>query len=199
MKPAIIVVDMLKDNMRPQHAISRGIRSILPSVRRLLSMARERGDRVVFACDSFQPDDFIFQGRMKPHCIQGTAGAEVIDELSPGRDDLILPKRRFSAFFQTGLEKTLRAQGVDTIAVAGVATHFCVLTTALDGICHDFKVIVIEDCCASYRAGIHQTTVSLYKRSPLHPLLRFMRLEEFSSLLEADQSEAVGEGEREPS
>lgn len=190
MNPAIIVVDMLKDNMKPEHPISAQIRSILPSVQTLLKKAREHGYRIVFACDSYRPDDFIFQGRMKPHAIQGTPGAEVIDELAPAPEDLILRKRRFSAFFGTGLEKILRAQGVDTLVVVGVTTHVCVLMTAMDGICHDFRVIVLEDCCASYPAERHASTVKIYDRSPLDPLFRFMRLEDFWPLLEA-KSDAI--------
>ena len=189
MKPAIIVVDMLKDNLKPEYPISAQIRSILPAVQRLLKMGRARGYPIIFACDSYLPEDFIFQGKMKPHAIQGTRGAEVIAELSPAPEDLVLPKRRFSAFFQTGLEKTLETQGVDVLVLAGVATHVCVLMTAMDGICHDFRVIVLEDCCASYRPEIHRWTVKTYERSPIEPLLRFMTLEGFLSLLEASAVE----------
>lgn len=79
MKPAIIVVDMLKDNLKPEYPISAQIRSILPAVQRLLKMGKARGYPIIFACDSYLPEDFIFQGKMKPLAIQGTRGAEVID------------------------------------------------------------------------------------------------------------------------
>ena len=75
------------------------------------------------------------------------------------------------------------------MAVAGVATHVCVLMTAMDGICHDFRVIVVEDCCASYRAEMHQCTVKIYDRSPLEPLLRFMKLGDFLFLVEPNPAE----------
>jgi nicotinamidase-related amidase len=185
MKPAIIVVDMLKDNLRSEYPISARIRSILPSVQKLLKKTRSQGHQIIFACDSYRPDDFIFQGKMKPHAIEGTSGAEVMGELSPTPQDIILRKRRFSAFFQTGLEEMLRAQGIDTVVVVGVTTHFCVLMTALDAICHDFRVIVLEDCCASHRAEIDEWIVRMYTRSPLDPLFRFMQLREFWPLLEA--------------
>lgn len=186
MNPAVIVVDMVKDNLKPEYPISDQVRSILPTLQRLMAEARARKYPIVFACDSYLPDDFIFRGKMKPHSIQGTEGAEVMDELFPQPTDLLLPKRRFSAFFKTGLEEILRGWRVDTLAVAGVATHFCVLMTAMDGICHDFRVIVLEDCCASNRAETHRWTVKIYERSPLEPLLRFMTLEDFLSLLEAN-------------
>jgi nicotinamidase-related amidase len=185
MNPAVILVDMVKDNLNPGHAISGPIRAILPAVQRLIAEARARKYPIVFACDSYLPDDFIFRGKMKPHSIQGTEGAQVMDELTPRPGDLLLPKRRFSAFFKTGLEDTLNDWAVDTLVVAGVATHFCVLMTAMDGICHDFCVIVLEDCCASYPVDTHRWSIQIYKRSPLEPLLRFMSLEDCLSLWEA--------------
>lgn len=185
MKPAIIVVDMVKDNLRSQYPLSAHVRRILPSVQRLITMARTKSYPVIFAYDSYFPDDFIFRGKMKPHSIEGTDGAKIMDELSPEPDELILPKRRFSAFFETGLEETLRGWGVDTLAIAGVATHVCVLMTAMDGICHDFRVVVLKDCCASYRAEIHESTVRIYERSPLEPLFRFLTLGDFLTIEDA--------------
>ena len=184
MRPAVIIVDMVKDNLKPEYSISAQVRNVLPSVQRLITMARTRTYPVIFACDSFLPDDFIFQGKMKPHSIQGTEGAEIMDELAPGPADLVLPKRRFSAFFGTGLTETLRGWGVDTLLIAGVATHVCVLMTAMDGICHDFRVILLKDCCASYRPDIHDSTIRMYERSPLEPLFRVLALEDFLAIEE---------------
>ncbi|MCL0104635.1 cysteine hydrolase [Dehalococcoidia bacterium] len=101
---------------------------------------------MIFANDSFLPEDFIFQGgRIKPHAIMGTEGAGVIAEFEPHESDIILEKRRFSAFLGTNLDTTLRDLGVDCIAVAGISTPVCVLTTVLDGISHEFKVIILVD------------------------------------------------------
>ena len=184
MRPAVIIVDMVKDNLKSEHPISVHVRRILPSVQRLITMARTRTYPVIFAHDSYLPDDFVFRGKIKPHSIQGTEGAEIMDELSPEPAELVLPKRRFSAFFGTGLTQTLKGWGVDTLIIAGVATHVCVLMTAMDGICHDFRVIVLKDCCASYRADIHDSTIQIYEHSPLEPLLRFLALEDFLAIEE---------------
>ena len=186
MRPAVIIADMVKDNLKPEYSISAHVRNVLPSVQRLLTVARARRYPVIFACDSFLPDDFVFRGKMKPHSIQGTEGAEIMDELSLEPTDLVVPKRRFSAFFGTGLEETLRGWRVDTLAIAGVATHVCVLMTAMDGICHDFRVTVLKDCCASYREEIHESTVRIYERSPLEPLFCFLTLDDFLAIEETE-------------
>jgi len=100
---------------------------------------------------------------MKVHSLRGTQGAEVIDDLEPKSTDMILPKRRFSAFFKTDLDQTLRTLGVDTIVVTGMTTEFCVLMTALDGLCHDFSVIILEDCTASRTKELRKGCLNLYR------------------------------------
>ena len=181
MKPAIIVVDMLKDNLKesPQNPFFQEGRAILPNLRKLLEESRKREFPIIFACDSFLKDDFIFKGRMKVHSLRGTKGAEVVDDLKPQPTDIILPKRRFSAFFKTDLDQTLRTLGVDTIIVTGITTEVCVLMTAMDGLCNDFSVILLEDCSASRSKASHQGCLDLYRDFALYPLLRIMSLDEF--------------------
>ena len=109
---------------------------------------------------------------MKPHSIAGTEGAEVIDELDQREEDLWLPKPRFSAFFHTDLKQWLERRGVTLCAVAGIATHFCVLTTIMDALCHNFKAVLLEDCTAAFSKSMQEQTLELYRRNPLYPLLR---------------------------
>lgn len=181
MRPAVIVVDMLKDTLEGDHryAIKPFALEIVPAVNRLTEAARNRSLPVIFAMDSFLRGDFLFQGRMKEHSIRGTKGAEVTDLLTQRASDIYLPKRRFSAFFKTDLDQTLRLHAVDTVVIAGIATHVCVLTTALDALSNDFRALIVEDCCASFNREIHEKTLEIYRKNPLHPLLRIARLDEF--------------------
>ena len=181
MKPAIIVVDMVKDNFKEgsRHPITLGARAIFPNLQRLLEESHKRRFPVVFACDSFLKGDFIFKGRMKIHSLRGTEGSEVVDDLRPEATDIVLPKRRFSAFFKTDLDQTLRMLGVDTIIVTGITVEVCVLMTAMDGLSHDFSVILLEDCTASKNEAIHQACLNLYRDFALYPLFRVMTLEAF--------------------
>ncbi|MBW2459309.1 MAG: cysteine hydrolase [Deltaproteobacteria bacterium] len=176
MHGAVIVVDMLEDPLSEEHSypIASHGRAIIPTINRLTAAARARAWPVIFACDSFLPDDFIFGGKMKPHSLRGSPGAQPVAELTREPVDEVLPKRRFSAFFKTDLDQTLRTQGVDTVAVCGISTHFCVITTALDAVCHDFHTVIVEDGTAAYSPEIHAQTLDLYRRNPLYPLLRVM-------------------------
>ena len=181
MKPAIIVVDMLKDTFKesPRNPYYEEGKRIIPNLLRLLGEGRKRGFPIVFACDSFLEGDFIFRGRMKAHALRGTKGAEVVDDLRPEPTDIILAKRRFSAFFKTDLDQTLRTLGVDTIVVTGVTVEVCVLMTAMDGLSHDFSVLLLEDCSASRSKDIQQGCLNLYRDFSLYPLLRIITLDEF--------------------
>ena len=173
-KPALLIIDMVKDNFDPRARLpitAPALRIIAP-INRMLDVFFAHRWPVVFATDAFRRQDFIFKGRMKPHSLAGSEGAQVIDELDRQPRDLWLPKPRFSAFFNTDLERRLREMKVTLCAVAGLATHFCVLTTALDALCHDFKAVLLEDCSAAPDEKTHQQVLNTYRRNPLFPLFK---------------------------
>lgn len=179
MKPVIVVVDMLKDAFRGKDPSSiEEYLKIVPRIRTLLDKARGLNIPIIFACDSFLENDFIFKGK-RAYSVRGTEGAEVIDELKPERKDEILWKRRFSAFFKTDLDQTLRLLGVDTVAITGINTQVCVIATAMDSVCNDFYTIVLEDCTASRNKEVHRGSLEILRQSGLDPLLRVMPSEEF--------------------
>jgi len=179
MKPAIIVVDMLKDSFKRNDLPStQEYLRIVPRIKSLIKQARQLGFPIIFACDSFLENDFIFRGKQS-FSLRGTEGAEVIDELKPEKRDEILLKRRFSAFFKTDLDQTLRLYGVDTVVITGINTHVCVYSTAIDSVCNDFYTIVLEDCTASRTSELHQKSIEVLKHSGLSPILRVLSSEDF--------------------
>ena len=186
--PALIVIDMVKDNFDDARKlpITPLARKIIAPLNRLSEIFRTQGWPVVFSTDAFRSNDFIFQCRMHPHSLAGTRGAEVIDELRRSSADLWLPKPRFSAFFNTELEVWLRKRNVTLCAIGGISTHFCVLTTVMDAICHDFKAVLLEDCSAAYSDEIHEQTLDCYRRNPLYPLLKVATSAELLEMLNDD-------------
>jgi nicotinamidase-related amidase len=174
-KPCLLIIDLVKDNLDPEHPfpITPFAMQIVPPINKLIGTFRERGWPVIFSTDAFHEEDFIFKGRMKPHSLAGTRGAEIADVLDYLPEaDTWLPKPRFSAFFGTGLEKMLREQGITLCAVAGVTTNFCVLSTVMDALSHDFKVILLEDCTAAHSESVHKEMLDIYRRNALYPLFR---------------------------
>ena len=172
--PALLIIDMVKDNLDPANhfPITALARRIIEPINRLTAIFHEQGWPVIFSTDDYHPEDFIFSEHMPPHSISGTRGAEIIDELDRREDDLWLPKPRFSAFFGTDLDQRLRKMGVTLCAVTGIATHFCVITTAMDAICHDFKAVLVEDGTTAFSEKIHDRTLAIYRHNPLYPLFK---------------------------
>ncbi len=179
MNPAVIIVDMLEGNYSKNRTGEKEEEKIIVPVRNFLKTCRSLSIPAIFACDSFLSNDFIFKGRMKPHAIRGTVGTQPLSDLEPAEDDIILEKRRFSAFFKTDLDQTLRTMNVDTVAIGGVNTHFCVLATAFDAVCHDFHTIILEDLSAAYKYEIHRNTLDAYRNSAIYPILQVADSEEF--------------------
>ncbi len=175
-KPALLIIDMVKDNFDEKRnlPITGRAKELITPINRISRAFRAAGWPVVFATDAFRRDDFLFLGKLSPHSLEGSVGAEPIDALEREEQDFWLPKPRFSAFFKTGLEDWLKERGVTLCAVAGITTNFCVLTTAMDAVCSDFKTVILEDCATASLPGVHEKTLDLYRRNVLYPLLRVL-------------------------
>jgi nicotinamidase/pyrazinamidase len=188
-KPALLIIDMVKDNLDESKPIpiTPLARRLFDPINTLIRAFRNASWPVVFATDAFAVGDFLFSGKMKPHSLAGTTGAEVADELDRRPEDVWLPKPRFSAFFRTGLEEWLKAKGVTLCAVAGITTNFCVLTTAMDALCSDFKAVILEDCTTAALESIHRQTLDIYRKTVLFPLFRVMTSEQLLAELSMEQ------------
>jgi len=188
MTAAILVIDIVNDTLKRDTYLSRAIRGYLPALNQFLAQARQAGHRIVFCTDSFRESDPLFQGRMKPYSIEGTRGAEVAAEIIQGPDDVWLPKPRWSAFFKTDLDRRLRQWGVTTVAVAGVTTHYCVLSTAMDAFAHDFKTVILKDLCASFSGEVHNTALENLRGEIFDPWFRIMATPEFLAAMEKEKA-----------
>jgi nicotinamidase/pyrazinamidase len=188
-KPALLIIDMVKDTFDPKKnfPITSLAKRIIEPVKAMAEAFRNHGWPVIFATDAYKKEDFIFKGRMKPYSLAGTPGGEVIDELGRRDEDLWLPKPRFSVFFRTNLDQWLKEREVTLCAVAGITTNFCVLTTALDAICCDFKAVILEDCTMASTEKIHQQTLDTYRKTALYPLLRVTASTDFIAELHVSE------------
>ncbi len=156
MADAVLVVDMLRGFLEEGYPLYCGdkARGVIPNVQRLLEQEFARGSKMFFICDHHAPDDLEFE-MFPPHCIEGTAGAEVIPELAryPGE---IIPKKRYSGFFGTQLEEKLNQLKPDKLIICGVLTNICVLHTVADARNRDYQVEVPVDCVASPDEKAHR-------------------------------------------
>lgn len=148
-KPAIIVVDMLNDFVYGALTCDRG-KAIVPATARLLEAAREKGVPVIFSNDAHLRNIDRELAIWGDHAIAGTPGAEVIPELKLSEGDYVVPKRRYSGFFQTDLDILLKELGVQTVVMAGLHTHMCVRHTSADAFSLGYDVVVAKEATDSF-------------------------------------------------
>jgi nicotinamidase/pyrazinamidase len=156
MKRALLVVDMIEDFVHEGGALYCGpsMGRIVPVIQAELSRARTANEPVVYLTDNHLPDDAEFK-IFPPHAIAGSEGAEIVPELAPSKDDVVIPKRRYSGFFGTDLDITLRERGVDTLRLVGDCTNICVLYTAADAHNLGYAVEVVERGVTSFDEEAH--------------------------------------------
>jgi ureidoacrylate peracid hydrolase len=143
---AVIVVDMLNDFFKEGGAmVLSGGDVLYEPIQRLTTTARAAGSPVFWTNQWLDPDDSLFRIRT-PHCLKGTWGAEIVAELPVAERDVVVPKRRYSAFFQTSLDLSLRERKIETVIVTGVVTNICVRSTVNDAFFLGYRVIVPEEC-----------------------------------------------------
>lgn len=160
---AVLVVDMLNDFFKPGgKMVLEGGDVLIPPTRRLLNHSRRLGIPVIYVNDSHRPGlrkDREFAKRAE-HCVEGTWGAEVIDEIKPKKKDFVVLKHRYSGFYDTDLDLTLKDLGVDSLIVLGVVTNICVRSTIHDAFFRGYKVVVPRDCVMA--TGEREQESSLY-------------------------------------
>jgi nicotinamidase-related amidase len=142
---ALLIVDMQNDFVKEGgKLVVPTAKDTVPAIRQLLDLARQHGMFVAYTQDSHLPNDpeFPIWGE---HCLIGTWGWEIVDELKPQPNELVVQKRRYDGFYGTTLEHDLRVAGVDTLIVTGTVANICVLHTAGSAALRWFKVIVPKD------------------------------------------------------
>ncbi len=154
---ALLVVDMLVDFIDPEGVLYIGpvAEELVPEVKSKLEDYRSSGDMVIFICDRHLEDDKEFE-MFPPHSRENSGGEEIVPELSPRDKERVIPKRRFSAFFGTDLDLTLREKNIAEIEIVGCVTNICVLYTAADARALNYKVSVPSKAVASFDPEAHR-------------------------------------------
>jgi nicotinamidase-related amidase len=164
---AILVVDMLNDFVYGKLKCKRAER-IIPNIKQLLDFARKNGVPIFFCNDEHLPIDTYEIKLWGPHAMKGTGGAKVIDELKPRKSDYVIPKRTYSAFDGTGLDKALKGvyngRGANAVIITGLHTNICDRHTAYDAFVRDLDVIVPEDGVDAFTEGDHVSGLDYLKR-----------------------------------
>jgi nicotinamidase-related amidase len=162
-RAALIVIDMLGDYFAqiPQLAAHRA--RLVSSINDLSVSVRRCELPVIWVRQEFKRDlsDAFLDMRRRNIAItvEGTPGAQLLPELECSQADIIIIKKRYSAFFGTNLDEILGRVRPKSLVLAGINTHACIRTAAIDAYQRDYDVVVAADCIASYDDTWHEETL----------------------------------------
>jgi nicotinamidase-related amidase len=167
----LVLFDALNGYLHPQNPAKVRFlaeRNILPNMQRLLAGARKVGMTTFYPSGAHAPDGSDSVDRLtdtdmdlgaggnaeapiRPHFHKGSRDAEIAPELAPLETDVIVPKQRWSSFFQTNFDLQLRVRGIGTLVIAGGSTDVGIASTAFAARDLDYGIVVVRDCCYSTR------------------------------------------------
>jgi ureidoacrylate peracid hydrolase len=175
-RTALVVVDLQNGFMAPgQPAEMPTARASVPNVNRLAAATRAAGGTVVWIKNTYDAEAAmtwsVWRGhfatgewgqRMEQAFTPGDPGYEIYGDLDVQPDDLVIPKRRFSALVQgsSTLDTVLRQKGIDTLVIVGTATNVCCESTIRDGMMMNYKCIMVSDANACRTDEEHNATLA---------------------------------------
>jgi ureidoacrylate peracid hydrolase len=188
-RSALIIVDMQNDFLHPEGSFGHQAREhpefnidmpfltgTISKVKRLADAFRQAGRPVLYVAHVMKPDYSdaawpYWRVGMGPgsghrtHCVEGTWGAQIVDELKPREGEHLVVKKGFGGFApSTSLDTILRNIGVTTCVVTGVTTCVCVSTTVRGGVEHNYRMILVSDAVAEVSREAHQVELRTMDR-----------------------------------
>lgn len=170
---AVVVVDMQNAYASPCGYVDlqgndvSGSRAVIANIVETLKLARSAGMPVIFLQNGWDPDLKEAGGPRSPNWFKSNAlklmrerpelrgqllakggwDYALVDELVPEENDILVPKGRYSGFWNTNLNSVLRARGVRNIVFCGIATNVCVETSLRDAFHNEYFAVLLEDAC----------------------------------------------------
>jgi nicotinamidase-related amidase len=182
-RTALVVIDMQRDFIERGgfgealgNDVSR-LAAIVPTTRALLDWCRAHDIRVLHTREGHRPDladcppakltrgdpalRIGAKGPMGRILVDGEPGNDIVPELAPLPDEVVIVKPGKGAFWATPLDATLRAQGITHLLVAGVTTEVCVQTTMREANDRGYECLLVEDATESYFPEFKQATLAM--------------------------------------
>ncbi len=180
---ALVVIDMQRDFVEEGGFGSvlgndvRPLTIIVPTVAKLLALARGHGMLVVHTRESHLPDlsdcppaklkrgnpalGIGDEGPMGRILVRGEPGNQILPLLAPQDGELVIDKPGKGAFYATDLHAQLQSRGITHLLFAGVTTEVCVQTSMREANDRGYECLIVEDACASYFPVFHQATLAM--------------------------------------
>ena len=166
-RAALLVIDVQHDFIDDDAPVRCvGGKDMLPKIKQLIESCREADITVIYTQEVHRSSHVDMgrelDGNEPDHCIIGTKGAEIMEEIAPTASDIIVTKPRYNAFLGTDLTYILNGLHVlphDTLIICGDATNVCVHYTSAEAHQRDYRIKVVEDCCAGSSLDEHEAAL----------------------------------------
>lgn len=182
---ALVIIDMQRDFLEPGGfgaALGNDVtqlRSIVPTVQRLLTAFRDRHLPIFHTLEGHQPDlsdcppaklsrgrgqlKIGDRGPMGRILVVGEPGNAIIPELKPLPEETVIAKPGKGAFYRTDLHSLLQKQGITHLILTGVTTEVCVQTTMREANDRGYECLLVEDGTASYFPEFKRVTLEMIR------------------------------------
>jgi maleamate amidohydrolase len=162
-RPALVLVDLIESFTDPDCPLGCEADGVVEANRKLLRAFRGKGLPVAFTTVVYHDEDQarVFRDRvpaleiLKP----GTRWVNVDPRVAPAPGEPVFEKCWASAFFRTGLDDYLHGQGVDSLVITGLTTSGCVRASAVDGLQHDYRVVIPAEAVGDRNEEAHRANL----------------------------------------
>ncbi len=158
---ALLIADFYAAMMNTlPHAVER---NVVEKTRALQHAARQAGILVCYSATVFRPGYIEVSDRNKTFSERKRSGQEAVSDplqlihsaVAPVEGEVVVGKHRVNALYGTDLDMVLRANAIDTLVILGYATSGVVLSTVRYAADLDYRLVVVEDCCADQDPEVH--------------------------------------------
>ncbi|MEO6505704.1 MAG: isochorismatase family protein [Terrimesophilobacter sp.] len=163
-RPVVLSIDLMRSYFDPSSPLCLPSMSSLESAGRIVAAARAVGVPVMHTRTVYGPGGtdgglFIRKVPALEMLIGDNPMNEIMPQVAPRENELVLVKQYASAFFGTSLSSTLQSSGIDTLVIVGVSTSGCVRATAVDALQHGFISVVVQDAVGDRTKEVHESNL----------------------------------------
>lgn len=140
---ALLIVNPQEDYFGKDAVFKLG-NNIVSEIQDLIKRVKEHDSIVVYVIDNHLPEEIEFLSLSK-HAIRNTNGAKIIDELKPDESIYVIEKRRYSGFYESGLDQLLKDLGIGTLIIAGGILETDIYQTCVDARFRNYEVYLVNN------------------------------------------------------
>lgn len=147
----LLVIDL-------QNYFKQIVQPVLKNILKVIQFCRKKNISIIFTQHGHtdpSSDGGSLEKWWGELIMAGTEDWKFLPEIVVEERDIVLPKKRYSAFFETDLDETLRARGIKDVIISGVMTNLCCETTARDAFMRDYRVFMLIDGTATRKSDLH--------------------------------------------